>query len=81
MPDIPYVADTLTLFKNNRFESSYWGKGSYKIIYSLDGTKIQLTYRYKFGLAGYKASIERLNWRTPKIILDRDRNHYYEKLE
>lgn len=81
LAEIPYVTDKLVLFRNNRFESTYWGKGSYHITYSLQGTKIQLKYKYSFGLAGYKASIERLNWGTPKIILDRDRNHYYEKIE
>ena len=79
--EIPYSPDTLSLFKNNQFVSNYWGKGSYNIRYTVRGTEIELIYNYRFGKAGYRTSIKRLDFGTPKIILDIDRNHYYEKLE
>ncbi len=78
--EIPHVADTLVLLKNNQFSSGFWGKGSYRIIYSVRGTEIQLTYNYEFGKAGFRAFIKRLYFGKPKIILDHDQNHYYEKL-
>ena len=79
--EIPHVPDTLSLFENNQFVSNYWGKGSYKIFYTVSGTEIELIYNYRFGKAGYRTSIKRLNFGTPKIILDTDRDHYYEKSE
>jgi len=79
--EIPYVSDTLTLLKNNKFESGYWGNGSYTVTHTLGGTEIELTYNYKYGRAGYETDVKRLNFGTPKIILDRDRNHYYEKIK
>ncbi|MDB4920879.1 hypothetical protein [Mucilaginibacter sp.] len=79
--EIPYAPDTLTLLKNNQFFSNYWGIGSYEIFYTLGGTEIELTYNYRYGKAGYRTSIKRINFGMPKIILDIDRDHYYEKLE
>lgn len=79
--EIPYVPDTLTLYKDNQFVSNYWGKGSYNIFHTVKGTEIELTYNYKFGKAGYRTFIKRLDLGKPKIILNIDRNHYYEKLE
>jgi len=69
--EIPLVPDTLSLFKNNQFVSNYWGKGTYKIFYTVRGTNIELFYKYQFGKAGYKTSIERLNFGRPKVILKR----------
>lgn len=79
--EIPYVADTLTLLNSDQFESTYWGKGSYSITRDVGGTHIDLKYNYEFGKAGYNTSISRPNWGSPKIILDRDRNHFYEKTD
>lgn len=78
--EIPYVPDTLTLFKNNQFASRFWGKGSYNITSSINGTKIELVYSYEFGKAGYQTFIKRLGFGKPKIILNGDRNHFYEKI-
>ena len=76
--EIPHVADTLIIKENHQIESSYWGNGSYKLEYTLEGTNIALkgngnsihTYirrKYFFG--------------NPKIILFEDLNQYYEKIE
>jgi len=79
LSDIPYRKDTLRLLSDNTFTSSYWRKGTYKLKYSLTGTKIILIYRYQFGLAGFSTSVTRLNGVTPVIILDELHNHYLEK--
>ncbi|MGZ3767277.1 MAG: hypothetical protein ACXVA2_21620 [Mucilaginibacter sp.] len=81
LPEVPNVADTLTLLKNGQFESQYWGKGSYTISHTIAGTEIELIYDYEFGKAGYDTTVKRLDFGNPKIILDRDHDHYYEKLE
>ena len=78
--EIPHVEDTLFLLKNNQFLSGFWGKGSYRIIYSVRGTEIELRYNYEFGKAGFRAFIKRMYFGKMKIILDSDQNHYYEKL-
>ena len=78
--DIPYSADTLILLTNNRFKSAFWGRGTYRLSYDIDGTDIDLSYVNEFGRGGYNISISRLNWGKPQIILDRDRCHYYEKV-
>ena len=79
LSDIPYQTDTLMLLSDNTFTSSYWGKGTYKVKYSLTGTKIILIYRYKFGLASFSTTVTRLQGVTPVIILDELHNHYLEK--
>ena len=79
LSDIPYQTDTLMLLSDNTFTSSYWGKGTYKLKYSLTGTKIELIYRYQYGLAGFSTTVTRLHGVTPVIILDELHNHYFEK--
>jgi hypothetical protein len=81
LPDIPYDADTLILLENNKFISSYFGKGNYKLLYSIKGTEIDLSYNYEFGTAGLNTSIRRLGFGKPKIILFELENHYYEKIK
>jgi len=79
--EIPNVSDTLKLFENNHFVSSYWGKGTFTISYGLQGTTIELIYKYEFGKGGFETTISRLNWGEPKIILNRDQNQFYKKIE
>lgn len=78
---IPYVSDGLRLCANNQSENSYWGKGTYKITYTITGSKIDLIYNYQFRKASYKASISRLNLGAPKVILFREKDHYYERID
>jgi len=77
--DIPYERDTLRLFENNKFSSTFWGNGTYKLKYSPMGTRIDLTYGYEFGKAGYSTRVTRRFGLNPKIILNDDQNHYLEK--
>ena len=51
----PKRADQLILQENGKFESDTWGKG----VYELDGSRLQLSYDYEFGKAGYDCSISR----------------------
>jgi|GEM_PF-2243261 len=81
LAEIPNVADTLELFENNHFESDYWGKGTFTISYSLQGTTIELIYKDEFGKGGFETTISRVNWGAPKIILSSDQDRYYEKIE
>ncbi|MCD0487347.1 hypothetical protein LPB86_03845 [Pedobacter sp. MC2016-14] len=79
LPEIPYEQDTLRLFENNKFRSHFWGKGTYKIFYTLVGTEIELYYKYEFGEAVFRGSLTRCFFGEPKLLLDPDRNHYLEK--
>lgn len=91
----PHVADTLSLKKNNKFESPYYGKGEYYLNYSTTGTQIMLTYgkgdftdtiNGKYikvpNQESLSTSIERKYFvGNPKITLFKDLDQYYEKIE
>jgi len=78
--DIPNQMDTLILFENNTFKSNYWGNGRYKLVYSYRGTELNLFYQYQFGKGVFKAKITREWFSTPKVIIEKDLDHYYKKL-
>ncbi|UUC46495.1 hypothetical protein [Flavobacterium cerinum] len=79
--EIPNVADTLVILKDNKFISQYWGEGSYELYYTIKGTEIDLMYDYEFGKAGFRTSIDRIMYFGGlKIDLFRDLNQYYEKI-
>ncbi|WP_442587049.1 hypothetical protein ACSBL2_13465 [Pedobacter sp. AW31-3R] len=79
LTEIPYQPDTLRLYKNNSFTSSFFGNGNYKLKYDIMGTKIELIYDYEFGKAGYTTIITRLYGVNPKVILNKEKDHYFEK--
>jgi len=76
--EVPYEPDTLILYTNNTFESAFLGNGTYKISYYINGTKIDLT-QDRSGTS-FNTSISRLYFGKTKIILVKDLNHYYEKI-
>jgi hypothetical protein len=92
---IPHIADTLIIKENNQFESPYYGKGTYKLTYSLGGTKIELHYSDGYSstnINGEKVTLsDEENFTTsisriwfignPHILLFEDLNQYYEKIE
>lgn len=80
LPEIPYSIDTLRIFKDERFISSHWGEGQYKLSYSLKGTTINLSYKYEFGMAGYKIPVTRNCFEAPRLILYRPKKHHYSKV-
>lgn len=80
LADTPGIADTLVLFDNNKFASSYWGNGVYKLSHSLKGTKIHLIYKYEFGKARYVANVERVLFSNPRIIISTN-DIYFMKIK
>jgi hypothetical protein len=77
---IPYQADTLVLFHDGKFSSTFWGQGNYKISYSIRGTAIQLINKNPSNM-GLNTNITRMGVGKPKIILFKDLNQYYEKID
>ena len=75
-PEISDKPDTLILQDNNKFISSYYGKGEY----SVSGKTITLNYQYELGTAGFDASFEKTLFSKPRIILNYKLDCYYEKL-
>jgi len=79
--DIPYVKDTLVLKDDYTFQSSYFGVGKYELEKSLFKTEIFLYYEYEMGKACFGSQVEYDENGNPKIILFRDANHYYKRIE
>ncbi|WP_343799282.1 hypothetical protein [Gaetbulibacter jejuensis] len=77
----PQKADTLTLKSDGTFSSGYYGNGTYKVSYGILTTEIDLTYEYEMGKAGHSTYFSNKIYEKPKIILNYDLNHYYEKVE
>ncbi|AMA49751.1 hypothetical protein B0A78_13640 [Flavobacterium columnare NBRC 100251 = ATCC 23463] len=82
LSNIPYEADTLKLLDNNNFSSSYYGKGKYKIYYTITGTKIVLNYGQGIEEDSFDTSLEREFFLgNLKINLFKDLNQFYEKVD
>lgn len=73
--------DSLVLLENDTFQSKTWGNGTYKISKSLMRTKIDLTYTYSMGKAGYSTQIEKSLFGKIKIWLDYDLCFYFKKVD
>lgn len=78
--DIPYEADTLTLYENGTYSSSYWGEGDFKITSSGSAHYLTIFYQFELGLGSYKARLNDMGEGDYRIILDHDRGHYYRKI-
>lgn len=79
--DVPKQLDTLIIFSDNKFKNSYWGNGTYKLSYSISGTKISFIYDYEFGKAQFKSTVNRSFFESPKICLNKDLEYYYKKIK
>src|SRR5690606_29522377 len=79
--EAPHIADTLLLKSDGTFSSPYYGNGTYKVNYGILTTKIDWTYQYEMGKAGYSTRFSNKVFEKPKIILNYDLGHYYEKVE
>ena len=77
----PHIADTLKLKSDGTFTSGYYGNGTYEVNYGILTTEIDWTYEYEFGKAGHSSYFSNKIYEKPKIILNYDLNHYYEKVE
>ncbi len=76
----PHVPDTLTLNKNGTFYSKYYGNGKYKLGSGFE-TKIELNSTDIGKELTHKTYFENKICAKPRIILNADMNHYYEKIE
>ena len=79
--EAPHVADTMVLKSDGTFTSGFYGDGTYKISKGVLETKINWTYDYEMGKAGYSTYFTNEINDTPKIMLNYDLNHYYKKIE
>lgn len=77
--EAPHMADTLTLYENKTFESHFYGVGTYKL-YNGINPEIELYYKDFDQSAVYKTYFSNEVFENPKIMLNADLNHYYEKL-
>ena len=78
--DIPHKKDTLELFKNGTFQSSFYGFGNYKLDHQINGTKFNL--QPTSGQMGLNTSISRTGlFGSIKINLVRDLDQYYMKID
>lgn len=71
--------DTLIIKNDNTFESQTWGSGTYKIKPSVFGSRIDFTYDYEMGKAGYEMMVSKPLFKAERIWLDYDMNFYFEK--
>lgn len=80
--EFPTNPDTLMLYPNLKFESSYYGKGSYKLKKEVFDETIHFTYKYEYGLAGIEMRVEHSFLTSGvKLILSTDQEIYYERID
>ena len=77
----PHKPDTLNLKSDGTFSSEFYGEGTYNVNYGILNSEIDLHYEYEMGKAGYYSYFSNKVFEKPKIILNYDLNHYYEKVE
>ncbi|MEJ5103747.1 hypothetical protein [Chryseobacterium sp. MYb328] len=78
--EAPHVADTLILYRNGTFKSKFYSVGTYHIENGIN-PEIELHYKELDKPAIYKTYFSNKIFRKPRIILNADLNHYYEKLD
>ncbi len=77
----PHKPDSLTLKIDGTLSSNFFGVGTYKVNYRLFETEIELHYENINGKAGYYTSFVNRLFEQPKIIMNSDTNHYFEKIQ
>lgn len=73
--------DTLTIMENNTFSSQTWGDGTYVLESSFVEARIDLTYSYSMGKAGYEMSVTKPLFGKTRVWLNHDLNFYFEKIK
>ncbi|QIH34400.1 hypothetical protein [Sphingobacterium sp. DR205] len=76
--ELPDKDDTLTLLDDNKYRSSFWGNGEYRIEYGIFRTLLVLSY--SGGTASYELEIKKVGNKIT-IVLDGACNFFYEKIE
>ena len=77
----PHRPDTLILKEDGTFSSDYYGNGTYEVSYGFLSTEIDWTYDYEIGKGYYSTQFSNKINERPRIMLNYDMNHYYEKME
>ncbi|WP_157814188.1 hypothetical protein [Olleya sp. Bg11-27] len=77
----PHKPDTLILKLDGTLSSNFFGIGTYKMNYGIFETEIELHYESENGKAGYYTYFVNRLFESPKIIMNSDTNHYFEKTE
>ncbi|MFD2515988.1 hypothetical protein ACFSRY_19100 [Pontibacter locisalis] len=77
----PHQPDTLVLNSDGTFFSGFYGNGTYETDSGLLNTRIKWSYDYEMGKAGYSTYFSNKIYEKPKIILNFDLNHFYQKVE
>lgn len=72
--------DTLRLFDNGTFKSRTWGDGTYEFEDAFFESKIDLTYSYPMGKAGYQMIAKKSLLGNVKLWFNFDLNFYFEKV-
>lgn len=74
----PSQGDKLILKEDGTFESDTWGNGTY----SINGSQLDLNYRYEFGEAGFSCCFYRpMFWGQPRINIVKDLGYYFSKIK
>ncbi|MFI1770276.1 hypothetical protein [Thalassobellus citreus] len=77
----PHKAENLTLKSDGTFSSDFYGNGNYKVSYGILNTEIELHYENINGKSVYHSYFINKIFENPKIVLNYDMNHYYQKTE
>lgn len=78
--EAPHTEDTLILDRNGTFKSKFYGIGTYRIENEMF-PEIELNCKEFGKSATYKTYFSNKILQKPKIILNADLNHYYEKVD
>jgi hypothetical protein len=81
LAEVPHKSDTLILKSDGTFSSGFYGTGTYNVDYGILKTEIVWNYDYEMGKAGHQTYFSNKIYENPKIVLNSDLNHYYEKTD
>jgi len=77
----PHKPDSLILKLDGTLSSNFFGIGTYKVKYGILETEIELNYENENGKRGHHTYFVNRLFEKPKIIMNSNTNHYFEKIE
>ena len=77
----PHKPDSLILKPDGTLSSNFFGIGTYKVNYGIVDTEIELNYENENGKRRHHTYFINRLFEKPKIIMNSDTNHYFEKKE